>query len=153
MINSLKLKGNELIIYALIYGFTQDGEQWFEGSRQYLAEWCNSTKQGVQKNLKSLVEKGLLIKEDVIVNSADIVDLLKNKNMRGLGVGSSTCQWCEVNTSILHEHHYPIPKSKGGTETVAICPNCHHEFHSMSDIPKYKVNTEILADFDIREDK
>ena len=69
MINSLKLKGNELIIYALIYGFTQDGEQWFEGSRQYLAEWCNSTKQGVQKNLKSLVEKGYLIKEDVVINN------------------------------------------------------------------------------------
>lgn len=69
MINSLKLKGNELIIYALIYGFTQDGEQWFEGSRQYLAEWCNSTKRGVQKNLKTLVEKGYLIKEDVVINN------------------------------------------------------------------------------------
>lgn len=69
MINRLKLKGNELFIYAIIYGFTQDGEQWFEGSRQYLADWCNSTKQGIQKNLNSLVEKKILIKEEFMVNN------------------------------------------------------------------------------------
>lgn len=101
-----------------------------------------------RERLQKMCELGLLKKLSNSTDSADIVNLLKNKNMRGLGVGSSTCQWCGVNTSVLHEHHYPIPKSKGGTETVAICPNCHHEFHSMSDIPEYKVNTEILADFD-----
>ena len=31
MINNLKLSGNDLLVYAIIYGFTQDGEQWFEG--------------------------------------------------------------------------------------------------------------------------
>ena len=69
MVTDLKLKGNDLLIYAIIYGFTQDGEQWFEGSRQYLAEWCNSTKQGVSKNLNSLVGKGYLLKEDIVVNN------------------------------------------------------------------------------------
>lgn len=69
MINRLNLKGNELVIFSVIYGFSQDGEQWFEGSRQYLADWCNSTKQGIQKSLKSLVGKGYLIKEDVMVNN------------------------------------------------------------------------------------
>ena len=68
MINRLNLKGNELTIFAVIYGFTQDGENWFEGSRAYLANWCNSTKKGITKNLQSLVDKGLLIKKDIIVN-------------------------------------------------------------------------------------
>lgn len=68
MVTDLKLKGNDLLIYALIYGFTQDGEQWFEGSRQYLADWCNSTKRGIVKNLQSLVEKGYLLKKDVVIN-------------------------------------------------------------------------------------
>ena len=27
MVTDLKLKGNDLLIYAIIYGFTQDGEQ------------------------------------------------------------------------------------------------------------------------------
>ena len=69
MVTDLKLKGNDLLIYAIIYGFTQDGEQWFDGSRQYLAEWCNSTKQGVSKNLNLLVKKGYLVKEDIFVNN------------------------------------------------------------------------------------
>ena len=63
MVTELKLKGNELIIYAAIYGFSQD-EQWFAGSLQYLADWTNSTRQGVLKALKSLVSKGYLEKEE-----------------------------------------------------------------------------------------
>lgn len=69
MINNLKLTGNDLIIYAIIYGFTQDEEQWFEGSRSYLAEWCNSTKRGIQKNLNRLVESKLIFKKEVFVNN------------------------------------------------------------------------------------
>ena len=68
MVSDLQLKGNELIIYAIIYGFSQDGEQRFSGGLQYLADWTNSTKQGVQKALKSLISKGLIVKEDYLVN-------------------------------------------------------------------------------------
>lgn len=68
MINDLKLKNNELLIYAIIYGFSQAENQTFSGSLQYLADWTNSTKQGVQKNIKSLLEKGLLVKTDKIIN-------------------------------------------------------------------------------------
>lgn len=68
MINELNLKGNELLIYAIIYGFSQTSGQVFNGGLQYLADWTNSTKQGVSKNLKSLVSKGLLQKIDRIIN-------------------------------------------------------------------------------------
>lgn len=69
MITDLMLKGNDLLIYAIIYGFTQDGEQWFEGSRQYLADWCNSTKRGISKNLESLVSLEYIIKDEYVVNN------------------------------------------------------------------------------------
>ena len=69
MITDLNLKGNDLFIYAIIYRFTQDGQQWFEGSRQYLADWCNSTKRGISKNLDSLTEKGYIIKEEQVINN------------------------------------------------------------------------------------
>ena len=62
MISELNLKGNDLLIYAIIYGFSQTEGQYFTGSLSYLAEWTNSTKQGVQKNLKSLIDKGLILK-------------------------------------------------------------------------------------------
>ena len=59
MTNELKLKGNDLIVYAIIYGFSQLKGQKFNGSLSYLADWTNSSKQGVQKNLKSLLNQKL----------------------------------------------------------------------------------------------
>ena len=35
-INQLQLKGNNLMVYSIIYGFSQDGETEFTGSLQYL---------------------------------------------------------------------------------------------------------------------
>ena len=67
-VTRLGLKGNELLVYAIIYGFSQDGETRFTGSLQYLADWTNSTKQSCIKCLKSLVEKGYIAKHENIVN-------------------------------------------------------------------------------------
>ena len=66
MINELNLKGNELIIYALIYGFTKDGVSEFRGSRQYMAEWTNSSVRSVQNVVNSLVNKGMIEKNNHI---------------------------------------------------------------------------------------
>lgn len=62
MVNELHLKGNELLIYAIIWGFSQDGESEFTGSLQYLADWCNTSKQTVLTALQSLCEKNLILK-------------------------------------------------------------------------------------------
>ena len=69
MVNDLQLKGNELLIYAIIHGFSQDGESEFTGSLQYLADWTQSTKQGVMKALKSLMEKQLILKNETFQNN------------------------------------------------------------------------------------
>ena len=79
MISDLKLKGNELIIYACIYGFSQAENQVFSGSLQYLADWTNSTKQGVIKCLKSLTEKGLVKKNERIINGVKFCEYYATK--------------------------------------------------------------------------
>ena len=79
MINELNLKGNELIIYAIIYGFSQAENQIYNGSLQYLADWTNSTKQGVLKNLKSLVDKGCIVKNDKIINGVKFCEYYSTK--------------------------------------------------------------------------
>lgn len=68
MVNELKLKGNDLLVYAIIYGFSQDEESEFTGSLSYLATWCNCTKNGVQKNLKNLTDLGYITKKTTIKN-------------------------------------------------------------------------------------
>jgi len=68
MRNELKLKGNELMVYALIYGFSQDEESEFNGSIGYIADWIGSTKQTVHNVLKSLCDKKLLHKKENYMN-------------------------------------------------------------------------------------
>ena len=69
MVNDLHLKGNELLIYAIIWGFSQDGESEFTGSLQYLADWCNTSKQTVISALQSLCEKRLILKNVEVKNN------------------------------------------------------------------------------------
>lgn len=65
MLKDLHLKGNELIVYAVIYGYTQDGEHWYYGTRAHLAEWCGATKGTVSNCLSSLIEKGFIERREV----------------------------------------------------------------------------------------
>lgn len=65
MLEQLHLKGNELIVYAVVYGFTQDGEHWYYGTRRHLSEWCGATKGTVGNCLSSLVSKGYLRRREV----------------------------------------------------------------------------------------
>ena len=69
MVNKLHLSGNELICYAIIYGFSQEGMSVFMGSLSYLEKWMNATKPTVIKALKSLVEKELIVKQEVEKNN------------------------------------------------------------------------------------
>lgn len=66
------LKGNELLVYAIIFGFSQDGKSWFEGTQRYLAEWVGGTIRGIQKNLASLIEKGYVVKEEAEIHGITV---------------------------------------------------------------------------------
>ena len=69
MINKLKLKGIELNIYAIIYGFSQDGESEFKGSLKYLSKFTGGTsKPTLIKALKDLTEKQFIIRREEIIN-------------------------------------------------------------------------------------
>ena len=78
MVNELNLKGNDLLVYAIIYGFCQDNQN-YDGSKQYLVEWTNSTKQGVCKNLKPLMERGLISRIDGDSDSLNFSSYRVNK--------------------------------------------------------------------------
>lgn len=68
MVKDLKLKGSELLVYALIYGFSQDGESKYYGSRRYIAEWFNCSLPTIDKALNGLLEKKLIIKDEEVIN-------------------------------------------------------------------------------------
>ena len=74
MVNDLNLKGNELLVYALIYGFSQDGQSVFSGTSKYISDWIGIDKRNVLEILKRLVEKELIIKSDKVVNGIKLCD-------------------------------------------------------------------------------
>lgn len=74
MVNDLELKWNDLYVYAIIYSFTNwTDSHSFNGSLSYLAEWTNSTIRWVQKNLKNLVDKWYIEKEEIMINNVKLV--------------------------------------------------------------------------------
>lgn len=68
MVKNFNLKGNELLAYALIYGFSQDGESEFKGSISYISEWLNTSKSTTMRILKKLIEMGVIKKRTVTIN-------------------------------------------------------------------------------------
>ena len=64
---SLDLDIYEVIILAVIYGFSQDGESSFTGSQNYLARKAKCTRRKVTMALPKLVEMGYVKKEDVSI--------------------------------------------------------------------------------------
>lgn len=69
MATELKLSGNDLLVYALIYGFSQDGESEFRGSINYICGWLNCSRPTASKALSNLVEKGLISKRVKVENN------------------------------------------------------------------------------------
>ncbi len=70
MINRLRLKGVSLSAYAIIYGFSQDGDNEFTGSLQYLCDFCGGvSKPTIIKALKELTEKKYIIRREEYINN------------------------------------------------------------------------------------
>lgn len=54
MVTRLHLTGNALEIYALVYGYTKDGETWYETNKKNICEWLLCSERTVQSHLKDL---------------------------------------------------------------------------------------------------
>lgn len=75
MVTDLHLKGNELLVYAIIYGFSQDGQSVFQGSTRYICEWIGcSSPQTVLNILNKLAQENLIIKIEKTVNNIKVFD-------------------------------------------------------------------------------
>lgn len=60
MLTELRLAGNELLCYALIYGYSQNGAGGFFGSRTQLAEALNIARRTATDIIDRLLDKGFI---------------------------------------------------------------------------------------------
>lgn len=68
MVTDYNLNGNKLLIYALIWGFSQDDQSCFYGSVSYIVEYFKLSKRAVLNLLGELEKDGLIRKWSETVN-------------------------------------------------------------------------------------
>ena len=69
MVKHLNIDSKELFLFAIIYGFSQDKETSFKGSRKYISEILKCSVNHVSDLLNRLLNKKLIIKNSKIINN------------------------------------------------------------------------------------
>ena len=101
MREELDLKGNELLVYALIHGFSQESQGCFFGSLDYVCKACGCSRGTAISTLKGLCEKGLLRKREITENNIKI------------------CQYSAI-TGGSTKIELPVQKLNGGSTKIEL---------------------------------
>jgi hypothetical protein len=121
MKNQLGLEGDEMVVYAIIYGYSQDGISKFQGTAQRIADWIGKEKRTVYKILKSLCEKGLIERHEKRVNDVPVIDYSVAID-RVPGSAKNVLPPCEKRTTPSAKNAPPVQKSYGGSAKNVLPP-------------------------------
>ena len=115
------LKGNELIVFAVINGFSQNGNRSFHGSLAALQEMCGiASRQTITDILKSLVDKGFINKTEVTLNG------VKN-----------------ISYSVCPKNGYGVQKMDMGVQKLDRgCPKNGHIYNNDINISPMEINNK-----------
>lgn len=89
MLTKLNLKSTELLVYAIIYGFSQDGQGECWASLDYFLLWTGASRRSVIRAINSLEEKGL-IKRRKRVGTTSALSVVLEKTNRSKGSAKMT---------------------------------------------------------------
>jgi len=98
MVNKLRLSGNELMVYAIIYGFCQDPDDpFYRGSGKYFADSLRISRRTVSTVLDELIKKGYIKKFERFERNLKFCDYAvspeflpendKNEGMENFSIG------------------------------------------------------------------
>lgn len=124
------LKGNELIVFAVINGFSQNGNGSFHGNLAALQEMCGiASRQTITDILKSLCERGLISKTEVTLN----------------GVKSISYSVCPKNGQGVQKLDTDVQKLDKG------CPKNGHIYNNDINISPTEINNIKGKRFDFKK--
>ncbi len=66
MISVLGLSGISLLVFAVIHGFTKDGEQHYRAFPEDLMKWTGASERSIKAVLKNLLERGFINRERIV---------------------------------------------------------------------------------------
>ena len=115
MRTELGLEGNELTVYAIIYGFSQDGESVYKGGYGYLADWIGLSENGARNIVKKLVARGLLKEFKTMVGGILVNQYVAVRNPVPETVpedGTDPYKNCTPTKNVPLQKVYPDPYKK-----------------------------------------
>ncbi len=107
MRTKLKLKGHACDLFALIYGYSKDGENTCRASLTYLAEWLGTDRHAVSKLIKRLEKAGYINKHEYLRGDMKCYEYTSNyaamlaKAERGEQMGLATVKSVVKNTTVV----------------------------------------------------
>lgn len=143
----LGLKGNELLIYSIIFGFSQEENQTFRGSLRYLMDWTNSSKVTVIKILKSLLKKDLIGKIERFENGIKFCDYYAKK----LKDQKVTLPTLPVVKKLNHPGKETLPHNIGDnidTNSINRISNKYIRAKACASVPIEQKNNKCAKSFD-----
>lgn len=72
MVDELHLAKTELLVYAVIHGFSQGGDGRFVGTNEFLMEWTNASERSVRAAISSLAASGLIEKGQAVIDGTAV---------------------------------------------------------------------------------
>ena len=89
MVTKLKLSGTNLLVYAVIHGYTKDGcTNKYTGGVDLLCKWTNASRSTVLATLKYLTTLGYIIKEEYYINNVKFCNYVHNDKILTSGIES-----------------------------------------------------------------
>lgn len=71
MFSNLQLSGNEAIVFAIVYGFSQDGKSWYRGGSYYIEQTTPFTQRTAKTHLWTLEKMGVIEMRKETVNGVE----------------------------------------------------------------------------------
>ena len=103
---SLGLNTRELLVYAIIYGFSQNEEGFYYGSYNYLASWLGiDDSKNVTRYLKPLVDKKLVIKKEARSKLNQKMCIYKTTECKGNIINNPDVDYLIIQPWMLQQLH------------------------------------------------
>lgn len=81
MISDLHLKGNELLVFALIHGYTKDGRNRCRASLKYISGWIDTSKSAVIRAINTLEKAGYICRHTYLEGNVECVEYTTNYDL------------------------------------------------------------------------
>lgn len=125
MISELGLKGNSLLLFAMIHGFSKDGKNRFRASLEDMSEWLVTSKGAVSSTLKALEKSGYITKHDVKDGNIDKPEYSTNyealmAKVEAEGSLKINRIYAEKSQGVLNQYPSKKRAKSKGTESVPV---------------------------------